>query len=97
MFLVPMLERLLGLTGEHRALTEAVLGAALPENGTREHYMRAKSEWREDGVRVVTALPSQDSSLVAALAQADCLIVRAPDAAALPEGARVRIMPLDRD
>ncbi len=40
--------------------------------------------------------PRRNSSLVAALARADCLIVRAPHAPALPAGARVRIMPLDR-
>lgn len=95
-FLVPMLGRLLGATEEPRPLPEAVLGMALPANGPREHYLRARSEWREDGVRVVTPLPSQDSSLVAALARADCLIVRPADAPGLPRGASVRIMPLDR-
>ena len=95
-FLVPMLVKLLGVAEERRPLPEASLGVALPANGPREHYMRARSEWREDGARVVTPLPSQDSSLVAALAQADCLIVRAPDAPALPQGAGVRIVPLDR-
>ncbi|HET9936270.1 MAG TPA: gephyrin-like molybdotransferase Glp [Methyloceanibacter sp.] len=95
-FLVPMLGKLLGTPEERRPLPEAVLGAALPANGPREHYMRARSEWREDGARVVTPLPSQDSSLVAALARADCLIVRAPDASALPQGAVVSIVPLDR-
>jgi molybdopterin molybdotransferase len=95
-FLVPMLGKLLGATEEGRPLPEAVLGAALPANGPREHYMRARSEWRGDGARVVTPLPSQDSSLVAALARADCLIVRAPDAPELPQGAGVRIVPLDR-
>jgi molybdopterin molybdotransferase len=95
-FLVPMLGRLLGLAEEKRPEPEAVLGEALPANGIREHYMRAQSEWREDGMRVVTPLPSQDSSLVAALARADCLIVRPPNAPPLPEGASVRIMPLDR-
>ena len=58
--------------------------------------MRALSAWRQDGMRIVTPLPSQDSSLVAALARADCLIVRPPNAPALPRGARVRIVPLDR-
>ena len=95
-FLVPMLVKLLGATEERRPLPEAVLGVALPANGPREHYMRARSEWREDGARVVTPLLSQDSSLVAALARADCLIVRAPDAAALPQGAAIRIVPLHR-
>jgi molybdopterin molybdotransferase len=95
-FLKPMLSRMLGLAEEARPAPEVVLGEALEANGEREHYMRARSEWREDGARIVRPLPSQDSSLVAALARADCLIVRAPHAPALPRGARVRIMPLDR-
>jgi molybdopterin molybdotransferase len=93
-FLVPMLRALLGLTEEKRPELEAVLGAAVPGNGPRRNYMRATSTWREDGMRVVRPLPSQDSSLVAAFTRADCLIVRMPGAHALPEGARVRILPL---
>jgi molybdopterin molybdotransferase len=96
-FLVPMLAAMLGLATAARPLPEAVLGEALKANGARQHYMRAISEWREDGRRVVRPLPSQDSSLVAELARADCLIVRAPDAPALPSGARVGIMPLNHD
>ena len=96
-FLVPMLKRLLGLSEESRPEPEAVLGEALEVNGPRQHYIRAVSEWRPDGERVVRPLPSQDSSLVAALARADCLIVRMPDAPPAPRGARVRITPLDRD
>jgi len=94
-FLVPMMNRLLGLTEALRPEPEAVLGEALEANGPRQHNIRAISAWREDGTRVVRPLPSQDSSLVAALAKADCLIVRAPDAAAAPTGSRVRIVPLD--
>jgi molybdopterin molybdotransferase len=94
-FLVPMLRRMLGRAGEPRPLPEAVLGQDLEENGPREHYLRARSDWDFDGVRIVRALPSQDSSLVAALASADCLIVRAPHAPALGKGAHVRIIPLD--
>ena len=96
-FLVPMLTAMLGLATVARPLPEAVLGEALEANGARQHYMRAISEWREDGRRVVRPLPSQDSSLVAELARADCLIVRAPDAPALPSGARVGIIPLNHD
>jgi len=95
-FLVPMLRKLLGAGERESHEPDAILGEALAANGPREHYMRALSEWREDGARVVTPLPSQDSSLVAALARADCLIVRPPNAPALPRGARVRIVPLDR-
>jgi molybdopterin molybdotransferase len=96
-FLKPMLSRMLGLAEEARPLPEAVLGEALEANGDREHYMRAISTWREDGTRVVRVLPSQDSSLVAALASADCLIVRPPHATALGQGGRVRILPFDGD
>ena len=96
-FLVPMLERMLGVAGAARPYPEAVLGEALEPNGPREHYMGGISEWREDGQRVVLPLPSQDSSLVAGLARADCLIVRAAYAPPLAHGKRVRIVPLDGD
>ena len=59
-FLVPMLERMLGLAQTSRAEPEALLGEALQANGEREHYMGAVSEWREDGMRVVRPLPSQE-------------------------------------
>ena len=91
-FLVPMLDRMLGLAKDARPPLEAVLGEPLEENGPRAHYVRARSTWREDGERVVHPLPSQDSSLMAAFARADCLIVREPGARALPKGARVRIL-----
>jgi molybdopterin molybdotransferase len=94
-FLEPMLRRMLGLAEEARPAPEAVLGEALEANGEREHYMRARSEWGEDGARIVRPLPSQDSSLVAALARADCLIVRRRMRQLCP-ARRVRIMPLDR-
>jgi molybdopterin molybdotransferase len=95
-FLKPMLEKMLGATETDRPEPEAVLGAPLEANGEREHFMRATSEWRQDGTRIVRPLPSQDSSLVAALARADCLIVRPPNVPALGPGARVRILPLPR-
>lgn len=93
-FLVPMLQAMLGLRKESRPAPEAVLGVSLAANGERQHYLRARSTWREDGTRVVHPLPSQDSSLVAALTGADCLIVRAPHEPALAQGARVKILPL---
>jgi len=93
-FLVPMLYALLGLAEARHPQPEAVLGAPLEANGSRQHYMRATSVWREDGERIVRPLPSQDSSLMAAFVEADCLIVRKPGAHALPEGTRVKILPL---
>jgi molybdopterin molybdotransferase len=74
-----------------------VLGEPLEANGEREHYLRAVSAWGGDGTRIVRPLPSQDSSLVAALAKSDCLIVRPPQAPALGQGERVKVILLDPD
>lgn len=92
-FLMPMLRALLGLAENERPLADAVLGEDLKANGERRHYMRATSTWREDGLRVVRPLLSQDSSLVAIFAKADCLILRLPHAPALTEGGTVKILP----
>ncbi|MFO7477098.1 MAG: molybdopterin molybdotransferase MoeA [Methyloceanibacter sp.] len=96
-FLKPMLEKLLGLTPARGPEPEAVLGEPLEANGEREHYLRAVSAWGADGTRIVFPLPSQDSSLVAALAKSDCLIVRPPHAPALGQGERVKVILLDPD
>jgi molybdopterin molybdotransferase len=93
-FLVPMVHGLLGIDPDKRGLVEAVLGQDLAANGPREHYMRGVSDRGADGERVVRPLPSQDSSLMADFARADCLIVLAPNAPALRRGERVRIIPL---
>ena len=75
---------------------QARAGVALEANGPRQHYMRATSTPGADGLAVVTPVRSQDSSLLAPLAEADCLLVRPPHApAALAQGALVPILPLD--
>lgn len=94
-FLRPLVDRAMGLPGGPRARQTARLAAALPENGPREHYMRAVSEPGPDGLPAVRPAVSQDSSLLRTLAEATALIVRAPGAPALPEGALVEIIPLD--
>ena len=71
--------------GPHAPVRSDVLAVALEANGPRAHYMRARLD-TEGGSLRVTPLPDQDSSLLAPLAAADCLIVRpahAPAAAAL--------------
>ena len=74
---------------------QARAGVALEANGPRQHYMRATSTPGADGLAVVTPVRSQDSSLLAPLAQADCLLVRPPHAPRPPPGALVPILPLD--
>jgi molybdopterin molybdotransferase len=94
-FLVPMLEKMLGIDGPSSAPKTAMLGAGLEKNGPRQHYMRATLETGPDGAIVVTPVRSQDSSLLSPLSQADCLIVRTPDAPAAGAGDAVPILPLD--
>ena len=91
--LVPMLNGMLGIESP-RELEDAILAEDLPANGPRQHYMRAVSEWTAEGVRMVSPIPVQDSSLMADFARADCLLVIAPNAPALPKGERVKIIAL---
>jgi molybdopterin molybdotransferase len=94
-FLKPLIRALLGLSeGDERTLS-ARLTHALEANGSRLHLMRATLARGAGGELAVTALPSQDSSLLSALAAADCLIVRAPGAPAKEAGSSVEIERLD--
>jgi molybdopterin molybdotransferase len=94
-FLVPLLRALLGEPAHDRRPVMAHAGVALEPNGPRQHYMRATTTPGADGAPVVTPVRSQDSSLLAPLAQADCLLVRAPHAPLTPVGGAVPILPLD--
>jgi molybdopterin molybdotransferase len=88
-FLKPLLDRLLG-ANERDLIEEKLLAAPLEANGEREHYMRAIER---NGT--VEALADQDSSLMKAFAEADCLIVRPSFAPPLPSGALVPTIKLD--
>ncbi len=94
-FLVPLIRALLGMPADDAHAVQARAGVALEANGPRQHYMRATSAPGSDGLAVVTPVRSQDSSLLAPLAQADCLLVRPPQAPAVAAGALVPILPLD--
>ena len=73
---------------------QAILDENLPRNGPREHYQRATSTFAEDGTRHVRLVSSQDSSLMASLAKADCLIVQPPRHPGLAKGTKVLVLPL---
>lgn len=94
-FLVPLVERLTGLAAAASPPRLVPSAVPLEANGPRTHYMRAVVGPDGRGDEVVTPLPSQDSSLLTVLNQANCLLVRATDAPALPGGASVAILPLD--
>jgi molybdopterin molybdotransferase len=94
-FLVPLIEKLTGLTAAPTPFSQAVAAVDLEANGLRTHYMRATLEPRASGPSAARPVRSQDSSLLSPLAAADCLIVRPTGAAALPAGAPVAVLPLD--
>jgi molybdopterin molybdotransferase len=94
LFVVPLVSSLLGMPAAHLAPRQAALAIALEANGIREHYMRATLAQTPAGM-TVTPVASQDSSLIAMLAAADCLIVRPIGAPSLAAGELVPILPLD--
>ena len=94
LFLLPALDRLLGLPGDAPPTMRARLGAGLPANDQRTDHLRARLDGSGD-VPVVTAYSRQDSSMMRVLHEADALILRAPHAPALDEGAEVSIIRLD--
>jgi molybdopterin molybdotransferase len=96
LFLVPLLRTLAGRSDVSPAPESAVLGVSLPENDERADYMRATLVPGPDGTRVATPVKIQDSSMMAALANADCLLVREPFAKSAPAGSRCSILRLTR-
>jgi molybdopterin molybdotransferase len=93
-FLVPLIERLLGHVTETAAV-KARLTQPMKSNGDRVHYMRAVMERDAAGFLTVTPQASQDSSLTSVLAASNALIVATINAPALPAGAEVDVLPLD--
>ena len=92
-FLLPLIRALQG--AEPRvALTAGVLASPLPANGPRQHYIRARIV-TPGSPPTVEPLPSQDSSLVATLARADCLIVQPAHGPELAAGETVQLLPLE--
>jgi molybdopterin molybdotransferase len=79
LFLVPLIRRLCGRSDLTIPAVSAVLGSDLPANDERADYLRATASEGPDGP-VVTPFSTQDSSMMAPLAKADCLLIREPHA-----------------
>jgi molybdopterin molybdotransferase len=94
-FLGPLIQALLGDAATGSGEQQARLSVPLDANGPRRHYMRAVSVPSSDGLPVVTPVRSQDSSLLSPLAEANCLLIRPPNAATAAPGTLVPILPLD--
>jgi molybdopterin molybdotransferase len=95
LFLLPLLRSVQGMGSPQEAPHKARTAVTLEANGAREHYMRATARQGADGLALVTPVASQDSSLLAPLAEADCLLVRPAGAPMVPAGGLVGILPLD--
>jgi molybdopterin molybdotransferase len=74
-FMLPMLRVLQGLGAHGPKMQRAILATALPANGPRAHYMRAKLQ-AADGLPMIAAFEAQDSALLSVLSQADALLMR---------------------
>lgn len=93
LFLAPLIRKLAGRADIERTPERALLGRDLPANDERADYLRATLEQGPDGP-VATPVPAQDSSLMAALAGADCLVIRPPDAPLAKAGSPCTILKL---
>jgi molybdopterin molybdotransferase len=94
MFLRPILAAYQGAPAQPATLPVR-LAEALPANGPREHWMRAKLA-HADGAVTVTPYRDQDSSLVSVFAVADALLRRLPGAPGAAAGEVVEVLPLSR-
>jgi len=93
LFLIPLIRKLAGRPDIADPPQTARLGKDLPANDERADYLRATLEETRNGP-VATPLPAQDSSLMAPLAKADCLLIREPHAPAAAAGSECVILKL---
>ncbi|HVW73020.1 MAG TPA: gephyrin-like molybdotransferase Glp [Rhizomicrobium sp.] len=96
LFLKPILDRMLGREAATSLMFHrAHLARALPANGPREHYLRARTAIDDQGRLTVRANEDQDSSRIAVFAAANALIRLPADAPALDAGTLVDVLMLD--
>ena len=91
LFLVPLIRKLSGRADLEHVRETARLGRDLPENDEREDYLRARLTQGPDGP-VATPVTSQDSSLMAPLSRAGCLVIRPARAPAASAGSLCSIL-----
>ena len=93
-FLLPALARLSGLPGAPTPSRRVICAAPLAENDRRADFLRASIDTDTEGHITVRPFAVQDSSMLATLARAEALVLRAPFAPALPAGAEVEAIML---
>jgi molybdopterin molybdotransferase len=95
LFVRPAIAAMLG-TREERQVETARASVPLAANDSRQDYLRAKLSLR-DGEIWTEAISVQDSSMMSALAAADCLIIRMPHAPPALVGDRVPLLRLESE
>ena len=93
-FLKPLIAALTGLNPAI-ATTPARAGGPLKANDQRQDFIRARLQREADGSFRATPFPLQDSSMQRTLAEAGCLILRAPFAPATETGAAIEVIVLE--
>ena len=94
LFLKPLLDAMLGLPFEDDAVM-ARLSVAMAANDGRQDYVRARIEVAADGARSTAPFDKQDSSMQRTFRDAQCLIIRPPNAGEAPAGTLVPVLFLD--
>jgi molybdopterin molybdotransferase len=92
MFLRPAIKAMLGLPAEQNIFEPAVLGAAMAENHVREDYVRTRLDRDPNDRLVAVPFETQDSAMLAMLANADGLIRRRPHAPPAPKGTLIDVI-----
>lgn len=94
LFVAPLIRKLSGRDVTNK-IRQARCSVALKPNDHRQEYMRAHIVRAEDGGLVATPFMRQDSSLVRVFAQANGLLIRAPNATGSEIGALCDIILFD--
>lgn len=92
--LLPALRALSGAKNPLGTRLRLPLGAPLPSNGPRRHFMRANILTKDDGISAVYPVLETDSAHLTSLAQANALLIHNEDADALKTGELAEVIPL---
>jgi molybdopterin molybdotransferase len=91
----PALKLMTGHTDPFWPMMGVPLGADLPANNERRHYVRAKLHRNDAGFLEALPIAETDSNHSSSLAEADALIVQPENSPLVPAGEIVEIIPLN--
>ena len=95
LFVVPLIRRLAGRDDVEPRPEAALLACDIKQNDERTDYLRARLILQDTGLPLANPVPVQDSSMLSALAAADCLLIREPHAPAAKAGAPCSMLRLN--